>query len=117
MKKMILTASVIILSVTVFETSFASEIKPQHVKPERNAREHNAPGAEIWGRVQIYRGDSITLENGQTYRFSKNVLVDVENLAQNKKGNVRIVLDLNGKAEFVLFHGIDMPEMFRRFGR
>ncbi|NOY83318.1 MAG: hypothetical protein GXO96_00590 [Nitrospirae bacterium] len=117
MKKPILLLLIIILASPVFASSFASETEWQPVKRESQTLGTNHPGGEIWGQIRVFTGHSVILESGEEYDFSKNVLVDVENLKQNKKGNVRIVLDLDGKADYVFFHGIDMPEMFRRFGR
>jgi hypothetical protein len=117
MKKIILLLLVLLLSSALSKTSAASEVKWSPIKLERQMLGADNVGAEIWGQVRAYRGDKITLTNGQTYHFSKNVLVALENLAKNEKGNVRIVLDLNGKADFVFFHGIDMPDMFRQFGK
>lgn len=117
MKKITLLLFVMVLTHPVFETHAASDIAWHPVQLSEQTPGSQSNGDEVWGQIQVFTGRSIILESGQEYGFSKNVLIDVENLAQNIKGNVRIVLDLDGKAEFVFFHGIDMPEMFRRFGR
>lgn len=71
----------------------------------------------IWGRVRHFTNNRITLETGQEFRFSSNVLIDVENLAIDNRGNVRILLDASGNAKAVFFNGVDMPEVVRRFKR
>lgn len=69
----------------------------------------------VWGQVRHFTDHRIALEDGQEFRFSKNVLIDVENLAIDVRGNVRILLDASGKAKAVFFNGIDMPEVMSRF--
>ncbi len=71
----------------------------------------------IWGMVRHYTGHRITLKNGQHYDFSKNVIIGLESLEPDERGNVHIFLDAFGNAEKVLFKGIDMPDVIRRFSR
>lgn len=83
-----------------------------------SARVENHLRAEgIWGEIRYYTNHKITLENGQQYRFSKNVLIDVETLEKDDRGNVRILLDDSGHARKIFFNGIDMPDVHRRFKR
>ena len=70
---------------------------------------------EVWGRVRHYTGHRIMLENGQSYDFTKNVIIGLESLEADERGNVHIFLDVFGKATKVLFKGIDMPEVISRF--
>ncbi len=69
----------------------------------------------LWGNIRFYTNKDIKLETGQHIRFSKNVLIDVENLANDDRGNVRILLDADGNAKAIFFNGIDMPDVIRRF--
>ncbi len=112
MKKFIFLVSLIIFS----NPLTAKAINPTQWTPVSMA-EANTQIGEIWGNIGFYNNTVIKLENGQQFRLSKNVLIDVENLANDIRGNVRVLLDADGKAKAVFFHGIDMPEVIRRYKR
>lgn len=43
------------------------------------------------------------------------MIIDTDTLEKDKKGNVRVELDKNGRTAEVCFYGIDMPESIRQF--
>lgn len=71
-------------------------------------------GGTIWGNIKRYT-DSYIVVNGRTYPFHKNVVIDTFSLRKDDRGNVRIVLDEQGKVLYVFFYGIDMPDVIRRY--
>lgn len=103
---LILLAVITSISCLYLSTASAREGSAQHIRTEG-----------IWGKIRYYTNHKITLENGQQYRFSKNVLIDVETLEKDDRGNVRILLDDSGRARKIFFNGIDMPDVHRRFKR
>ena len=70
----------------------------------------------IWGNMEHYTGDYAFI-SGKRYEFSKVTIVDTYSLKPDSRGNVRVILDQEGKVAQLFFHGIDMPEVVKRFRR
>ncbi len=78
----------------------------------------------VWGNIMKYSNSSISISTqihkeeksiDETFRFSKDVIIDTYSLEENENGNVRIELNDEGLAEEVFFYGIDMPEVIRNY--
>lgn len=119
MKNNILILFAVIASVSSLNPSVVTAEKDEFRQPDtREAQFQNqTPEEGVWGEIRHYTNHHITLKTGQQYNFSKQVLIDVENLEKDARGNVRIVLDDSGNARKILFSGIDMPDVIRQFKR
>lgn len=117
MQKIILILSGIIILLSIHAPAIAKKAQWIPLKFEAQQAITDAQEDGIWGIIRFYTNHRITLANGQRFDFSHNVLIDTETLTRDKRGNVRILLDDSGKAKAILFNGIDMPDVIRRFKR
>lgn len=121
MRKNILILLAVIVSISYFNPAVVTaETEENELRPPRTREtpfKNQTPEEDIWGEIRHYTNRGITLKTGQQYTFSKNVLIDVENLGKDERGNVRIVLDDSGNAAKIFFNGIDMPNVIRQFKR
>ena len=115
MKNNILILFAVIASVSSLNPAVVTAEKDEFGHPStREAQFQNqTPKEEVWGEIRHYTDHHITLKTGQKFNFSKHVLIDVESLSKDDRGNVRIMLDDAGNAQEILFNGIDMPEVIR----
>lgn len=72
--------------------------------------------AAVWGNLYEYSNTYVNVD-GTKYYFSANVIIDTYSLTKDPNGNVRVELDVDGKAKGVYFYGIDMPEAVGRYKR
>jgi hypothetical protein len=70
----------------------------------------------IWGKIDHY-SDNYAIVDGKKYEFSKTTIIDTYSLNPDKRGNVRVVLDEQGRVAQLFFYGIDMPAVVKQFRR
>lgn len=70
----------------------------------------------VWGKIDHYTNEFAVVD-GTRYHFGQNVVIDTYSLKPDKRGNVRVVLDAQGKVAQLFFHGLDMPVVIEQFKR
>ena len=91
----------------IFAVSMAnSNVLAQTISPETG----------IWGKIDYYSNEHVQVD-GRKYEFSKTTTMDTYSLKPDQRGNVRVVLDAQGRVARLYFYGIDMPDVIRQFHR
>ena len=75
-----------------------------------------SPETGIWGKIDYYSNEHVQVD-GRKYEFSKTTTMDTYSLKPDQRGNVRVVLDAQGRVARLYFYGIDMPDVIRQFRR
>lgn len=70
----------------------------------------------IWGNIDEYTNRYVVV-SGTRYPYGENVIIDTYSLHQDRRGNVRVELDAQGRAKEVFFYGIDMPQAAQQYKR
>ena len=70
----------------------------------------------VWGKIDYYSNEHVQVD-GRKYEFSKTTTMDTYSLKPDQRGNVRVVLDAQGRVARLYFYGIDMPDVIRQFRR
>ncbi|HEU4686150.1 MAG TPA: hypothetical protein VFS39_16705 [Nitrospira sp.] len=72
------------------------------------------PETGIWGKIDYYSNGYVQVD-GRKYEFSKTTTMDTYSLKPDQRGNVRVVLDGQGRVARLYFYGIDMPDVIKRY--
>jgi hypothetical protein len=75
----------------------------------------NQPGV-IWGKLDFLTNREAVVD-GHRYQYAHNVIIHTRALTADKRGNVKVTLDLRGQAIEVSLYGIEETDAMTKYFR